>query len=230
MTPVAATRHTWILLGILAAITLASARAQGGAPMGATGSGHLALYGSLIAAEWLLFYGAWRGLKAYGTPPASLFGASLRTWRGRGLAVVWGLVALAGIRALAWAVHEALVRAGAPVAADAARVTSQMAPHGLVESIVWVVLAISAGICEEFVYRGYFLRQFSAWFGGPARGVLASALLFGLCHAYQGPWQVVVITLAYGLPMAVVAQRARGLGPTIVAHGLEDILSGLTRM
>jgi len=227
--PIAAARHTWILLAILAAITLSSARAHGGAPLGAAPGQHLVLYGSLLVGEWLLFLATWRGLAAYGTPPASLFGDGLRSARGRWLALLVGLGALAGIRLAAWAVQAALSYLGAPVAADAARVTAQIAPHGPLESALWVVLSLSAGIVEEFVYRGYFQRQFAAWLGGPVRGLLASALLFGLGHAYQGPWQVILIALAYGVPMGLVTRWARGLGPTIVAHAFEDILAGLVR-
>jgi hypothetical protein len=188
------------------------------------------MYGVLLAGEWLLFYGVWRGLKAYGTPVLSLFGSSLRTSRGRITAIVGGLVVLGLIRLAAAGVHLGLAHLGAPVDADAAAVTEAMAPHGAIESVLWVLLSISAGVCEEFVYRGYFLRQFSAWFGGPVAGLIASALVFGLGHAYQGPWQVLLITLAYGVPYGVVAVYARSLGPTIVAHALEDILDGLLRI
>lgn len=226
-TPVASTRHTLIILGILAAFTLLGARSGGGAPVAAAGSNHLVQYGVLLIAEWLLFYGVWRGLKANGTGLISIFGETSSTSRGRILALVGGVTALPAVRLAAFAAQQGLIHLGAPVAADAARVQAAMTPHGLVESLLWVALSISAGVCEEFVYRGYLLRQFSAWLGGPVPGLLLSALVFGLGHAYQGPWQVIVITLGYGVPLGALALLARGLGPSIVAHALEDIISGL---
>jgi membrane protease YdiL (CAAX protease family) len=226
--PVASTRHTLIVLGIFAAITLGSARGTGGSPVAAAGSNRLAMYGVLLAAEWLLFYGVWRGLRAHGTPLSSIFGELYGTRRGRIIALVGGMAALPLVRLAAFAARQGLVAFGAPVAADAAGVQAAMAPHGRVESLVWVALSISAGVCEEFVYRGYLMRQFSAWLGGPMRGLLLSALVFGLGHAYQGPWQVILITLGYGVPLGALALLARGLGPAIVAHALEDLIAGLT--
>jgi Type II CAAX prenyl endopeptidase Rce1-like len=38
-------------------------------------------------------------------------------------------------------------------------------PTTLAESIGWSVVAITAGICEEIVYRGYLQRQLSAFTG-----------------------------------------------------------------
>jgi len=226
--PVAARRHTLIILGVLALFSVLSARSTGGAPITAAGGNRLVQYGSLLAGEWLLFYGVWRGLKAYGTPLSSIFGTSWGSRRGLVIAIVGGAAAWPLVRLVALGAHVALAHFGAPVAADAARVQAAMEPHGLAESVLWVVLSISAGICEEFVYRGYFMRQFSAWFGGRGPGLFASALVFGLGHAYQGPWQVLLITVAYGLPMGALALLARGLGPSIVAHALEDVVAGLT--
>ena len=218
-----------MVLGILAAITALSARRTGGGPIAAAGDNHLALYGILIVMEWLLFYGVWRGLKAHGTPLSAVFGESFRTLRGRIVTLVGGVAALPVIGFVTFAVRQGLVRAGVGVEADSARVLAAMVPHGLAESFLWVALSITAGVCEEFVYRGYLMRQFSAWLGAPVPGLLLSALVFGLGHGYQGPWQVILITLAYGIPLGALALLARGLGPGIVAHALNDLLSGLSR-
>ena len=227
-TPVASTRHTLIILGIIFVITSFSARRTGGSPIAAAGSSHLTQYGVLLAGEWLLFFGVWRGLKAHGTSISSIFGEVSRTRRGRVIALAGGVGALPIIRLTAFATRQGLIQFGAPVAADAAGVQTAMAPHGFLESLLWIALSISAGVCEEFVFRGYLIKQFSAWLGGPLPGLLLSALVFGLGHAYQGPWQVILITLAYGVPLGALALLARGLGPSIVAHSLEDIISGLT--
>jgi hypothetical protein len=50
---------------------------------------------------------------------------------------------------------------------------TQLLPATLLEKIIWVLLSITAGVCEEIVYRGYLQRQFSAWSGSTVIGVIA---------------------------------------------------------
>ncbi len=49
-----------------------------------------------------------------------------------------------------------------------------LAPRTGLELLLWIVLSITAGFCEELVFRGYFLRQFSSLGAGVGIGVLAS--------------------------------------------------------
>lgn len=227
--PVASTGHTLVVLGILAAITALTARRAGGAAVETGTDSRLPMYAVLIVMEWLLFFGVWRGLKAHGTPLSAVFGERYGTWRGRAVALVSGVAALPVILLATTAVKQGLVYAGADMSADHARVLEAMLPHGIAEGLAWIALSISAGVCEEFAYRGYLLRQFSAWLGAPVPGMLLSALVFGLGHAYQGPWQALLIGAAYGIPLGALALLARGLGPGIVAHALNDALPGLAR-
>jgi hypothetical protein len=47
-------------------------------------------------------------------------------------------------------------------------------------------VAITAGICEEIVYRGYLQRQLSAFTGSLPIAVCLQAAIFGAAHLYQG--------------------------------------------
>ena len=38
---------------------------------------------------------------------------------------------------------------------DHASSVARLKPHGIAESVLWVLLSISAGISEELVFRGY---------------------------------------------------------------------------
>ena len=223
--PIASARHTWILLGILAAVAGlgAMSAARGGGPA-ATGGGanHAGLYLGLIASEWLLFRYAWMGLKRAGTPPRTLFGRG-SAWT----AVLLGACGWAVASGVALALRRGLAAAGLPVLADAARTAAAVHPHGAPELALWALLSVSAGICEEFVFRGYLLRQLSAWLGGPVRGLFASSLVFGLAHAYQGLAPVVLIT-GIGLVFGGLALLTRRLAPPMVAHALMDLVAGLT--
>jgi membrane protease YdiL (CAAX protease family) len=42
------------------------------------------------------------------------------------------------------------------------RNVASMLPRTVLEIFIWILVSVSAGICEEFVYRGYLQRQFAA--------------------------------------------------------------------
>lgn len=48
-------------------------------------------------------------------------------------------------------------------------------------STLFFIISISAGLCEEFFFRGMMLDAYSSRFGG-RRGIAVSAVLFGLYH------------------------------------------------
>lgn len=101
-----------------------------------------------------------------------------------------------------------------------------LAPHGLAESILWVALSVTAGFCEETIFRGYLQRQFAAWTRSAVAGVLLSAALFGAGHIYQGVRATVVIAV-YGLMFGILAEARRSLRPGIMVHAWHDAITGL---
>jgi uncharacterized protein len=101
-----------------------------------------------------------------------------------------------------------------------------MAPHSPVELGLWFALSLAAGSCEEFVFRGYLLRQFERWFGSVGLAILVSSVLFGCLHLYEG-WGAVVGICGLGAVYAVVAVRSGNLRSVMVAHFLQDALTGL---
>ena len=111
-------------------------------------------------------------------------------------------------------------------AAEANRTIALMAPHGAIEIALWIALALSAGFCEEFVFRGYLQRQLTAFTRSAPAGIALSALCFGLGHGYQGPRSAAVITL-YGLLFGLLAHFSRTLRPGMIAHAWQDAFSGL---
>ena len=217
MTPVATKRHTLVLLGIffgVAALAAVQAQKPGPAP-----ASHIPLYLGTITFEWLLFWGTLRGLKV---PVRTLMGSGSLV---RGLLlglVAWPLIVLVGMGAK-WL----LAFAGLHVDAETARTVARVGPHGALEIVLWVLVSLSAGICEEFVFRGYLLRQFAAWFGSWPAGLFASAIVFGIGHAYQGIAPVLTI-IVHGVSFGLVALVTRRLVPGMAAHALEDIVAGLS--
>ena len=58
-------------------------------------------------------------------------------------------------------------------------------PHDSRELQTFCALSITAGVCEELLYRGFLIVFLSSAFGVlPA--VALSSLVFGIAHAYQG--------------------------------------------
>jgi membrane protease YdiL (CAAX protease family) len=97
-------------------------------------------------------------------------------------------------------------------------------PNLLVQLVlVW----ITAGFLEEFMFRGYLMVRLldlvgketkNAW----ALAILGQAIIFGLVHSQQGlggMFKVGVIGLVFGLAYLFVG---RNLWPLIIAHALID--------
>jgi len=85
-------------------------------------------------------------------------------------------------------------------------------------------LSITAGICEELLYRGYLIWYLGHWLPlVPA--VLVAGLVFGLGHAYQGPRGIGVTTLV-GFFMSAVYLVTGSLVASMVFHALMDLHAG----
>ena len=97
-----------------------------------------------------------------------------------------------------------------------------------VEKELWVVLSITAGICEEAIYRGYLQRQFMALTKSVPLGIVFSALVFGAAHSYQGLAQAMLIG-TLGAMGGTLAYWRRSVRPGMIAHVLQDVLGGFIR-
>ena len=183
----------------------------------------LPLYISLIVGEWGLVLYVWRGgLRRRGTALRDVIGGRWGSARDVVLDVavavgLWGgaMLLLAGLDRLLGAGHAASI--------------SGFLPRGVLESGLWLLLSLSAGFCEELVYRGYFMRQFAAWTRSAWIGLVLQAVLFGVSHGYQGVTACVRIA-AYGALFGLVALWRRSLRPGMIAHALTDILGGIFRI
>jgi membrane protease YdiL (CAAX protease family) len=85
-------------------------------------------------------------------------------------------------------------------------------------------LSISAGICEEILFRGYLIA-FLLPLGGTAFALVLSSFLFGLGHAYQGTGGAIRAGIL-GLIMALLYQFTGSLLAPILVHALIDLSSG----
>ena len=101
-----------------------------------------------------------------------------------------------------------------------------MLPQSHLEMVLWVLTSLTAGICEEIIFRGYFQKQFIAWTGNVPAGALLSAAVFGAGHIYQSGKSASIIAV-YGLLFGILAEMRRSLRPGMITHAWHDGLVGL---
>jgi len=170
--------------------------------------------------EWVVFffvlYGVWR----HGTSTQDLLGPRWKKagqlFRDLGIACVFELISLIVLGVVAHLLHAGTATAD----------VGFMMPANAAEICMWVALSVTAGICEETIFRGYLLRQFSGWARSATVGVIVSSLMFGACHIYQGTKHAIVIAI-YGSLFAMLAVLRRSTKPGMIAHGLQDGGAGI---
>ena len=84
---------------------------------------------------------------------------------------------------------------------------------------------MTAGFCEEIIFRGYLQRQFAAVTRSMLGGVVLSAIVFGASHGYEGSPRMLLLAL-YGLMFGLLAWSRKSLRPGMIAHAWHDALSG----
>jgi membrane protease YdiL (CAAX protease family) len=97
-------------------------------------------------------------------------------------------------------------------------------PQNAPETRWFLALSVTAGICEELLFRGFLMAYITSLLGVWA-AVLLSSLIFGLCHAYQGA-RGVLKTGGIGLTMAILFVLTGGLWAPMLVHAVIDLNSG----
>lgn len=102
-------------------------------------------------------------------------------------------------------------------------------PQTAYEYFHFIFLALTAGICEEFIFRGYFIRYFQCLLGQEETytlAILLPALIFGAVHMYQGLHAVVKIS-AMAIMFGYVFVHTGSLWLLMIVHAMVDLLGGL---
>lgn len=238
--------HTVVLVAIIVALSIHSAwrfsTAHG--PLNRLYTYGFSAIFDLVMVAWVAL-----GLRLKKIPLRSLLGAFSFDLRSIALdvgfaAVFWiGSLMVLGSLNLTWTGVEALLThrnplayaagpGGQKIAPDperlkALRELAELAPANGGEIAAWALLCLIVGFSEELVFRGYLQRQFIGWARGRvAWGVVASAVVFGSAHAYQGVRGMVLIA-AFGALFSVLALYRRSLRAGMIAHCWHDLISGL---
>jgi membrane protease YdiL (CAAX protease family) len=162
----------------------------------------------------------------------ALIVAGGRTWQSVGLVLpspmglIWSVLVLALVVALLFVQYRGATRtdrARASVARQLAHVRWFL-PASSAELAGFRALSVTAGVCEEILFRG-FLMALLLPFTGTLGAVVISSVLFGLGHAYQGVVGIVKTGIV-GLVMAGIYVLTGSLLAPIIVHALVDIASG----
>jgi membrane protease YdiL (CAAX protease family) len=126
-----------------------------------------------------------------------------------------------GLSAMVWIV-SVVVQLGIGVAGGEAIGQFTTDPSTYVISIL-IVLALvpTQAATEEYLYRGVLLQSVGAWLRWAPFGIVISAVLFALSHAYDG-WGLLQVGLM-GIGFAVVAVRTGGLEAGIAFHTVNNV-------
>jgi len=213
---IASRTHTAILASAFVVLALAGGYAQGtGRVSGATPTGHqvIQLYFTVLAVEWASVYYVWKGTRRRNVTLRSLLGGRWDSPKAVAIDVF-----TAGVL---WSVWLAIVSA-----LPGTDSVQSLLPRTPIEFSIWILVAVSAGFCEELVFRGYFQRQFLALTGSAGAAIALQALVFGVGHSYEGAWAVAKIT-AYGILFGLLAAWRRSLRPGMLAHAWSDIFAAV---
>lgn len=182
----------------------------------------LSLYLSTIAFQWIAAgVTAWRAW-ARGLTPAELGFSTRPEFRIAALAAA-GAVFLAAFQ---WFNLRRVGRLGAESRGNLQPLAERILPRTPPERVTFFALAITAGFCEEFLYRGFAVAAFSRAGLAPWIVVLISAALFGLAHLYQGK-RGLVSTGILGLLFGAARVTWMSLAPVVVWHSAVDLAAGI---
>ena len=109
---------------------------------------------------------------------------------------------------------------------EGTRAVKMLLPRTATEMVTYVALCVTAGFCEEFLFRGYLQRQFFAWSGRWEIAVALQAVAFGVGHLYQG-WKGALTITVYGALFGVLAVVRKSLRPGMIQHTMQDSFTGI---
>jgi hypothetical protein len=176
-------------------------------------------YAVIMVFEWLTVAFIGWGVRRRGIRIADLIAGSWPRWtailRDLGIAVLFLIVANVVLGIMRFVLKATPTHA-----------MRDIIPQTPTEIGLWIVLAITAGFCEEVIFRGYLQKQLGLMTRSAAAGLVLQGIVFGVSHGYQGAKFMLTIAV-YGGLFGWLAYRRRSLRPGMIAHFLQDGVTGL---
>ena len=218
--PVAPVWHTILFIAVFVVLLLLSVRTVRNLP--AHGD-RFRLYAVSVVSEIAMVLYVWLlGLRLRGKTMRELIGGK---WSRASdvlmdiaIAILFWIAVIAVLAVLRFVLHT-----NGP---SALRDIKPLLPQSGAEMAAYVVLSVTAGFCEEFLFRGYLQREFLAWTRIPAAAVVLQAVVFGFGHLYQG-WRNAVAIAVYGAMFGILALIRKSLRPGMIQHAMQDSFAGV---
>lgn len=186
-----------------------------------SGRERIGLYATAIASQWILSaLIAWRafahglGWRALGfrfQPAATLLLGAIFG------AVLFGFAHWFNLRRVSQSTSPQVERLRA--------LGAKIFPHSDRESVLFCGLSLTAGVCEEFLYRGFVFAALTGASVPTWAVLLISSVLFGLAHAYQGRGGILG-TLLLGIVFGTARILYDSLVPVVFWHIAVDLVAG----
>ena len=182
----------------------------------------LSLYFSTIVFQWIAAaVAAWRAwAHGYTAAPLGL------TIPGRFKLFAITTCGAVAIFALQWLNLRRMGRSTSPLRGPIQALAERILPQSAMEVIPFLALALTAGICEEFLYRGFGMAAIGRAGLPSVVVILLSSVLFGLAHLYQGRAGF-VSTMVLGILFGISRIALGSLLPVIVWHVAVDVVAGI---
>lgn len=187
-----------------------------------SGKERIALYLSTILFQWTAaLVTTWRAL-ARGLSLEEI-GLSPFHWI---RLLLWALVGGALLGLLHWLNLRRMGRVDSERKSQLRAISERILPQSRVELVPYLALAVTAGICEEFLYRGFAMGAFFRAGLPPWLVILLSSVLFGMAHLYQGR-SGFLGTSILGLIFATARIAYHSVVPVMVWHAVVDVVAGI---
>lgn len=86
-------------------------------------------------------------------------------------------------------------------------------------------IALTAGVTEELIFRGYLLTRLSQWFRNNVAAIIVSSLLFAALHYKYGSTRELIFTFLIGMIFSIYYIKYRNIKAIIVTHFLIDYIN-----
>ena len=136
-------------------------------------------------------------------------------WKSRGVAAFILILAAAGASLIA-------LRTSWGTSDPPTEQWMMLYPYTVAEKWLWILVSISAGFCEEFVYRGFGIRFLESGGWRVWQAVALTTLSFVFIHGIAAFFAFPFYALA-GLAFAAIFLWRNSLAPVIYCHSLFDL-------